>query len=155
MNVKFGTGERTSSCQISRLPGQECGNTAPKLSKFRILAINLPLRGDSFAVFFNDIPSVCTRLQVAFKILIWSLSGDKQPRYKHFPAVGAFSLKFSIAPTGETKDRIKKVKGCKNGTDLLYHHAKYGGDRGSRAGWRRKSDFFYWQRSHAGIVFTQ
>ena len=25
---------------------------------------------------------------------IWSLSGDKQPSYNHFPAVGAFSHKF-------------------------------------------------------------
>ena len=33
----------------------------------------------------------------------------------------------------------KKLEGCKNGTVLLYHHAKYGGDRGSRAGCRRKS----------------
>jgi len=32
--------------------------------------------------------------------------------------------------------------GCKNGTDLLYHHAKYGGDRGSRAGCSRKSVMF-------------
>jgi len=29
---------------------------------------------------------------------------------KHFPAVGAFFLKFSIAPSGETTDRIKKVR---------------------------------------------
>jgi len=86
---------------------------------------------------------VCTRLQVAFKILIWSLSGDKQPSYKHFPAVGAFALKFSIAPRGETTDRIKKVGGCKDGTDLLYHYAKYGGDSGSRAGCRRKSVMFF------------
>ena len=27
--------------------------------------------------------------------------------------------------------------------DLLYHHAKYGGDRGSRAGCRRKSVMFF------------
>jgi len=40
--------------------------------------------------------------------LVWSLSGDKQPRYKHFPTLGAFSLKFSIASSGETKDQIKK-----------------------------------------------
>ena len=54
--------------------------------------------------------------------------------------VGAFSLKISIAPSGKTILRIKKKLGeCKNGTDLLYHHAKYGGDRGSRAGCRRKS----------------
>ena len=30
--------------------------------------------------------------------------------------------------------RSKKIRGCKNGTALLYHHAKYDGDRGSRAG---------------------
>jgi len=27
--------------------------------------------------------------------------------------------------------------------NLLYHHAKYGGDRGSRAGFRRKSVMFF------------
>jgi len=46
--------------------------------------------------------------------------------------VGAFSHKFLVAPSGKTTEQIKKVRGCKNGTDLLYHHAKYGGDRGSR-----------------------
>ena len=38
--------------------------------------------------------------------------------------MGAFSHKFSIAPSSETTDRIKKVRGCKNGTDRFYHHAK-------------------------------
>jgi len=56
--------------------------------------------------------------------------------------VGEFSLKFSIAASGETTNLIKKLVGCKNGTQLLYHHAKYGGDRGSRAGCRRKSAIF-------------
>jgi len=45
--------------------------------------------------------------------------------------VGAFSLKFSIAPSDKTIHRIKKKLrggGCKDGMDLLYHHAKYGGD---------------------------
>ena len=32
---------------------------------------------------------------------------------------------------------------CKNGTDLLYHHVKHGGDGGSRAGCRRKSVLFF------------
>jgi len=92
---------------------------------------------------FYEILNVCTRLQVAFKFFLWSLSGEKQQSYKHFPAVGAFSHKFSVAPSGETTDRIKKtVSGCTNGTDL-YHHAKYGGDRGSRAGCRRKSVMFF------------
>ena len=56
--------------------------------------------------------------------------GDNQLSYKHFPAVGEFSYKFSIAPSGEITARIKKVGGCKNGTDILYHHAKYGGIMG-------------------------
>ena len=89
--------------------------------------------------YFYEIFSVCTCQQVAFKFLVWLLLGDKQPSYDDFSAVGAFSLKFSVAPNGENTDRIKKVRGCKNGTELLYHHAKYGGDRGSRAGCRRKS----------------
>ena len=33
---------------------------------------------------------------------------DKHPSHKHFPAVGAFSHKFSIVPRGETTDRIQK-----------------------------------------------
>ena len=58
--------------------------------------------------YFNKILSVCTRLQVDFKFLVWSLSRHKHPCYKHFPVVGAFSHKFSIAPSGETTARIKK-----------------------------------------------
>jgi len=77
-------------CQISRLSGQKCGNTAPKTSKI-----------------WNFI---YTRLQVASEFLVWSLSGDKQLSYKHFSSVGAFSHKFLIAPSDETTDRIKKVR---------------------------------------------
>ena len=35
------------------------------------------------------------------------------------------------------------LAGFKDGTDLLCHHAKYGGDRGSRAGCRPKSVMFF------------
>jgi len=45
---------------------------------------------------------------VDFNFLIWLLLGNKQPSYKHFTAVGVFSLKFSIAPSGETTDWIQK-----------------------------------------------
>ena len=118
------------------------GIQPPKLSKFRILTINFPL-GVTRLHNLYEILGFCTRLKVAFKFLIWLLSRDKQPSYKHFPAMGAFSLKFSIASSGETTKRIKKVRGCKNGTDILYHHAKYGGDRESRAGCRRKGVMFF------------
>ena len=69
--------------------------------------MNLPLKAHSFAQFY-EILRFCTRLQVDFKFLLWLLLGYKQISYKHFSAVGAFSLKFSIAPSGQTTDRIKK-----------------------------------------------
>ena len=57
--------------------------------------------------------------------------------------MGAFSDKFSISCSGETNDRIEKKLGmCNNGTDQLYHHANYGGNRASHAGCRQKSMMF-------------
>jgi len=39
--------------------------------------------------------------------------------------VGAFPQKFSTALAAKLLIGSKNVRGCKNGTDLLYHHAKY------------------------------
>ena len=89
--------------------GKNMGIQPPKLSKFRILAINLPLRAHSFAQFFTKF-SDFVRISRWIYVLHWLLSGYKQISYKHFPAVGAFSLKFSIAPSAQTTDRIKKVR---------------------------------------------
>ena len=51
----------------------------------------------------------------------------------------------------------KKVEGCKNGTNLLCHHAKYSGDHGSRAGCRRKSvmNFCYRQPARSAVRVAQ
>jgi len=56
INMKFGTGRSAfpCQCQISRLSGRNVGIQHPKLSKFGILAINLPLKGDSFAQFVRN-----------------------------------------------------------------------------------------------------
>jgi len=89
---------------------------------------------------FNDKKRRAVSLRQLSFLLVWSLSGAKQPSYKHFPSVGALSHKFSIAPSDETADRTKKCRWCKNGTELLYHHAKY---YGSRAGCRWKSVMFF------------
>jgi len=56
---------------------------------------NLPLRGDSFAAFLPNSQRFYTRLQVAFKFLVCSLSGDKQPSYKYFPRWGNFPKIFN------------------------------------------------------------
>jgi len=52
-------------------------------------------------------------IRVHTKLLVFNLVtfGDKQPSYKHFSAVGAFSLKISIAPSGGTIARTKKLEG--------------------------------------------
>jgi len=65
---------------------------------------------------------------------MWWLSEDKQPSYKHFYTAGAFSHKLLIGSKKLGDANIVLL----NSLDLLYHHAKYGGDRGSRAGCRRK-----------------
>ena len=92
--------------------------------------------------YFYEILSVYTRPQVAFEFLVWSFSGDKQPSYKHFSSVGAFSHKFSIPPSGETTYRIKKVRGCKNGTDLLYRLPSMVGIVGRAPAVDKKCDVF-------------
>ena len=58
INVKFGVAERTACplhfAKFHVCRGRNVGIQPRKLSKFRILAINLPLRGDSFAVFLRN-----------------------------------------------------------------------------------------------------
>jgi len=62
---------------------------------------------------FNDKKRRAVSLRQLSFLLVWSLSGAKQPSYKHFPSVGALSHKFSIAPSDETADRTKNVGGAK------------------------------------------
>ena len=88
--------------------GQKCGNTAPKTVKISNF-------GDTFAPQGSLVCTICTKFSdfvrvYSFKFLIWSLLGDKQPSYKHFAMVGAFSVKFSVAPSSGYTDRIKKVR---------------------------------------------
>jgi len=103
INVTFGTGEQTAApCQISRLSGQKGESKAPKTVKI----LN---SGHKFVC------SIFTKFSafvwVPFNFLVRSLSGDKQPSYKHFSSVWAFSYKFSIAPNGKTTIGSKKVGG--------------------------------------------
>jgi len=101
------TGERAAlTRQISLLSGQKCGNAAPKTEKIGSLSSGAT-RLDNF----YKIPSICVRLFVAFKFLILSLSGDTQPSYKDFPAVGTLSDKFSIVPRAKILIGSKKVRG--------------------------------------------
>ena len=93
--------------RISCLLRQKCGNTAPKTVKILNFGHKFAPQGSLLPNFY-EILRFCTRLQVDFKFLLWLLLRYKQLSYKHFPTVGAFSLKLSIAPSGETTDRIKK-----------------------------------------------
>jgi len=54
INVKFGMGSgQQPHAKFCVHRGRNVGKQPPKLSKCRILVINLPLRGDSFAVFLR------------------------------------------------------------------------------------------------------
>ena len=61
----------------------------------------------------------------------------------NFPRWGHFPTNFQSPLAAKLRIGSKKLDGCKNGTDLFYYHAKYGGDRGSRAGCRPKSVMFF------------
>ena len=94
-------------------PGQKCGNKAPKTVKISNFGHKFAPQGSLACPILRN-SQLWTRLQVDLKFLTGLLSGDirdKQPSYKHFPAVGAFFFKFSIAASGETSDQIKKKVG--------------------------------------------
>jgi len=62
-------------------------------------------------LYFYDILSVCTH-QGTFKFLVLSLLGEKQPRYKHFPAVGVIFNRPYRRNSGSDQ---KKLGGAKTG----------------------------------------
>ena len=115
----------------------------PKLSKFGILSINLQLGGggELFARFLRNSQHIYKsigRLRI-FQIGHFNWTDD---RVISISLDGGISHKFSIVPSGETTERIKKVRGCKNWTDLLYHHVEFGKGHNSHANCRRKSVMF-------------
>ena len=130
-----GVDHRTAACQISCLLGQKCGNTAPKMVTIWNFAHECAPQGRLICTVFMKFSEF-----VAFNFSLWSLLGDKQPCYKHFPSVGAFSHKFSTAPSGKTTDRIKKKLGVQKWhlPPLLRYRAKYGGDCRLCTGCRQK-----------------
>jgi len=77
-----------------------------------------------------NMPSECCveykLIQLYQKSSVWCFAFSHTSTFELIPAV-------AMAQPGAM------VTECKNGTDLFYHRAKYGGDRGSRAGCRRKS----------------
>ena len=116
----------------------------PKALKFRILPTNLPLRGDflhSFCQFLRNSHHLYASIGSSY-VFNSVAFGGQTTKLEAISRSGGISHKISIAPSGETNDRIKKVRGYKNGTDL-YHYAKYGGDRGSRSSCRRKNVMFF------------
>ena len=59
INVKFGTGER-AKFYVYRV--RSVGTQSPKLSKYRIFAINLSLMGDLFALFLRNSQHLCSSI---------------------------------------------------------------------------------------------
>jgi len=77
-------------------------------------------------------------------ILVRSLSGINNKVISILPRCVHFPTNFQQPLAAKLLIGSKKLgRGSKNGTDLLYHHAKYGGDCGSRAGYRPESVMFF------------
>jgi len=104
INVIFGRPAVRSPMPNCTFIGAEMWGYSLKTGKIWNFGHKFAPRATSLHCFY-EIISVCTRRWVAFEILVWSLSEDKEPSYKHLSSVGAFSHKFSIAPSGETTDR--------------------------------------------------
>jgi len=66
--------------------GQKCGNTAPKSVKILNFGHKFTPQGRVVCNIFIEILSVCTS-PLASKFLVWSLSGDKQPRSGTYPEI--------------------------------------------------------------------
>ena len=126
-------GERTAPLfPISHLLGQKCGNTAPK-------TVNILNFGHMFA---PQGSLVCTIFTKFSDFLFGHFRRTNNQVISIFPWWGPFALKFQQPLVAKLLLRSKNFWGGKNGTVLFYHHAKYGGDRGSCTGCRRKSVIF-------------
>ena len=113
---------------------QLCGSTGMTTTDYtlELAAISMPYFTFIGAVMWEYIPKlqiwnfaqkfashgrlVCTVFAqfsafAAFTFLSWSLLRYRQPHYKHFLTMGAFSHKFSVAADGETTNRIRKSWG--------------------------------------------
>ena len=119
INVKFGTGNGR----------QKCGNTAPKTVKISNF-------GQKFVPQGRLVCNIFTKFSAFVRVYRYFLSyfrGTNTQVISIFPRWGHFPTNFQWPLTAIILIASKKLGGCKNGTDLLYHLAKYGGDPGSRA----------------------
>jgi len=145
INVKFGMGD-APPCQISCLLGQKYGNTAPKTVKISNFGHKFVPQGRLFALFWRNLLCLYASIASFYVFSLVALEGQttKLSAFSRggviFPQI--FNSPYSLA--AKLLIGSKKLWGCKNRTDILYHHAKYDGGRGSRAGCRPKSVIFFY-----------
>ena len=76
-------------------------------------------------------------------INIWCDSVSKLGIYRQKTAMGHPPHKRNRSPLApQLLARFKKIKGCKNGTDIIYLHPKFGGDPPLHDGVRKKLGVF-------------
>ena len=111
--------------------GARDGNAAPKNSKFLLWSI-------STVVMLFYTPSYS-----ALVFCIWDESLHWLQIYYWETAHQLFTPKFSVQPVGKTMRWIEKWPHIINLLDVLYHHAKFGEDRSTRADRRCENDDEY------------
>ena len=131
-----------SSCHISRLQGQKRGNTAPNTVKICNFADKFAPHGRRVCTSFTKFSAFIRVYRQLFTFYFGRFQGTNNQVISILPRWGHFPTNFQQPLAAKLLMGSKKLGRCKNGTDLLYHHAKYGGDRVSRAGCRPKTVMF-------------
>ena len=142
MSMKFGTAEGTTAprspppCQISR---SSLGVSGPKT---RNIANPLPD--------VDEICSVYASNRSTKAINIWCDSVSKLGIYRQKNRDGAFPQNFRSHLAPKLLGGLKKSRGCKNGTDMLYLRAKLMEIRRCTAEWETKVGCFFVCLSRSG-----
>ena len=132
INVKFATAERQGplgwEADIWGFPAPPQNEKLPKLQRFRSTGTN-PL----LVKFIGFMQVMMNR---STEVNIWCDSVGKLGIYRQKTRWGIILKNFWNPLAPKLQVRLKNIRGCKNGTDIFYLHAKFGGNHG---GVRKKS----------------
>ena len=115
--MKFGTGERTVGplphCQISRLSGQKCGNTAPKTVKISNFGQKFVLQGRLVCNIFTKFSAFVCVYRHLLSFYFGHFRGTNTQVISIFPRWGHFPTNFQWPLVTKPLIASKKVRRMK------------------------------------------
>jgi len=144
IHVKLGTAKgHMSPLSRAKFHANRCTvwERGPKMAKISTFLVESPRRGEPFDWFLQLLWTFIRPTNYSALVFhIWRNSLHRLRSYCGETARRSFSPKFSVHPVGKTMRWIKRH--LFNGLDVLYHHAKFGEDRTTRAGSRCENVVF-------------